>query len=421
LSTLLSIDVIKCDLQPTPEMQQKIDDLAASIQEQGLFHALTVHELNTSPVTYEVIAGRKRFLALKANKVDVIPCEVKQGLNDFQVQEVSLHENLKRGQLPWYEEVELVQQLHDLRQRQHGLGIPNRPSAEGKKGWGVRDTAKELDRALGGVSEDLQLARLVRMNPALKNIKDRATAIRVVKQTAKRMVNEEEAVVSGDVSCADEVYLGEAVSILSQLPQTVFDFCITDPPWMKFEKSDDPTLKRDDFTLPVFQALYRTMKFDSIMYMFVGADDFEFYKKKLPNIGWKVQGHPCVWVKEGSLSRTGVRSWEHGRDLELILVAAKGSPVLASSTQVSSIFHHAVVPSKHLIHPNEKPVGLLEKIAKNCSYVGSLGVDPFGGSGSFGVMCDNLKRHYTIIEREHDRYKKIMDRLSRKKASRVDD
>jgi DNA modification methylase len=102
--------------------------------------------------------------------------------------------------------------------------------------------------------------------------------------------------------------------------------------------------------------------------------------------------------------------------LELILVAAKGSPVLASSTQVSSIFSHAVVPSKHLIHPNEKPVGLLENIARNCSYSGSLGVDPFGGSGAFAEMCVNLKRHYVVIEREADRYKKIQERLRKRKV-----
>lgn len=413
--TFIPIGEINCDLKPSTETQLKIDELSASIVEQGLLHAVTVHELNTSPISYDIIAGKKRFLALKKAGIIMIPCEIKKGLDVYQIEELSLHENLRRAQLPWHEEVELVQKLHELRQRQHGVNQPHRPVEGTKSGWGMRDTAKELGKALGGVSEDLQLAKLVRQNPALKNIKDKATAMKVIKQTTKRIFAEEEATVSGMQDCADEVYMGDATGILSQLPDTIFDFCITDPPWLKFAKSDDPTLKRDDFTLPVFKALYRVMKYDSFLYIFVGSDDFEYYKVQLPRIGWKVQNHPCIWVKQGSLSRTGVRSWEHGRDLELILVAAKGSPVLASSTQVSSIFSHAVVPSKHLIHPNEKPVGLLEQIAMNCSYVGSLGVDPFGGSGAFAVMCNNLKRHYVVVEREVDRYKKILDRLKIKK------
>jgi hypothetical protein len=412
----IPLESIVCNLEPSPELIGKIEELALSIQEQGLFHPITVHTLNTSPVTYEVIAGRKRFLALKRLEHKAAPCEIKHGLDEYQKEEISLHENLKRGQLPWHEEVELVQKLHDLRQRQHGAGVPNRPSvAQGKTGWGMRDTAKELGKALGGVSEDLQLAKLVRQNPALKNIKDKATAMKVIKQTTKRIFAEEEAIVSGMRDFADEVFFGDSSSILANLPENVFDFSITDPPWLKFAKSDDPTLKRDEFTLPVFKALYRVLKYDSFLYVFVGADDFEYYKVELPKIGYKVQGHPCIWVKEGSLSRTGVRSWEHGRDLELILVAVKGSPVLSSSTQVSSIFNHAVVPSKLLIHPNEKPVGLLEKLARLCSYSGSLGVDPFGGSGAFAEMCRNLKRHYVVIERESDRYKKILERLKVKK------
>jgi len=410
----ISIELVTCDLQPSEELKAKIDELAESIREQGLFHPITVHELNTSPLSYEVIAGKKRYLAIKQLEHNSVFCEIKQNLDQFQKEEISLHENLKRGQLPWYDEVVLVQRLHELRQQQHGIQPASRPADGTKKGWGMRDTAKELGKALGGVSEDIHLARMVKQNPALKNIKDKATAVKVIRQTVKRISAEEEQAFSVGADCADEVYLGDATTILPQLPDTVFDFCITDPPWLKFEKSDDPTLKRDEFTLPVFKELFRTMKWDSFLYMFVSSDDFEFYKKKLVNIGWKVQAHPCVWVKEGSLSRTGVRQWEHGRDLELILVAVKGSPVLASNTQVSSIFHHAVVPSRLLTHPHEKPTGLLASIAKVCSFDGSLGIDPFGGSGSFAKMCQRNKRHFTVIEREPDRYKKILELVRRK-------
>lgn len=411
----IELTQIKCDLVPTDELKVKIEEIASSITEQGLLHPITVHELNTSPMSYEVVAGKKRFLAYKSLEKSSIICEVKKNLDDLQKEELSLHENLRRGQLPWYEEVTLIQRLHDLRLKQHGQAEAKRPESGKKIGWGMRDTARELGKALGGVSEDLHLAKMVQINPALRNIKDKATAIKVVRQEAQRQMAEEEQFISGSQKCADEIYLGDAAAILDQFPETIFDVCITDPPWIRFEKVDDRTLTRDEQTLPVFKSLFRCMKFDSFLYMTVSLDDFIFYRKKLSEIGWKIQAHPCIWVKESGLTRTGVKGWEHGRDLEMILVAVKGSPVLASSTQVSSIFRHAVVPSKLLIHPNEKPTALISAILDVSSYEGSLAIDPFAGSGVLAIACMNRKRHYTLIEREPERYKKIMERVNRRK------
>ena len=412
------IEEIHCEYAVDPEVQTKIDEIAFSIQERGLLHPITVQKSNGSDKAYELITGRKRLLAHRKIGKSYVMCKVLEGLDEFGKKEIALHENLKRGQLPWYEEVILVKELHELRQRQHGVALPGRPEKV-KSGWGIRDTAVELGKALGGVSEDMHLATMVQLNPALKNIKDKTTAIKVVKQTTKRIFAEEEATVSGDVKFADEVFYGEATSILSQLPENSFDFCITDPPWIEFAKSDDLSLKRDAETLPVFKELYRVMKFDSMMYLFSGIDDFNFYQRELVKIGWKVQKHPCVWAKEKFVSRTGVKAWEHGRDLELILVAAKGSPVIASSTQVSSLFRHAVVPSKLLIHPHEKPTELIESIMQYCSYEGSLGVDPFGGSGVFASACIKDKRHYVVIERDYERYQQILMRIGKKKKKVV--
>lgn len=410
-----SIPIKLIQYHPIDLDQDKLIKIKDSINEQGLLHPITVHKSNGS---FELLAGRYRLEAVKLIYPDwqdqdrEIFVEVKENLDEIQKEEVSLHENLKREQLPWHEEVLLVQKLHDLRQKQHGLPEAHRPKDNKKKGWSVRDTANELGKALGGVSEDLQLARMVQQNNSLKNIKDKATAMKVVKQTAKRIFAEEEQYVSGDVPFANEIFLGDASSILEQLPPNSFDFCITDPPWVKYR---DENLVKDEQTVPVFKALYRVMKVDSFMWMFCGEDDFHFYKEELPRIGWKVQGHPCIWQKINCLSRTGMSPWQTGRDLELILLAVKGSPVIASSSQVSSIFSHAVVPSRLLIHPNEKSLELIKSLLRLCSYEGSLGIDPFAGSGVLAEACKTLKRRYVLVERDPTFYHKILKRLGKEK------
>lgn len=390
----------------------KLKNLQDSINEVGLLHPVIVQQLKGSD-EFLLVTGLYRLKAFTLLGIEGIDATViEQELDDMSREEIHLHENLKRERLEWPDEVVLVQKLHNLRQTQHGVGKPGRPH-HGKQGWGINDTAIELGKSLGSAAQDLQLATYVQNNPSLKNIKDKTTAMRIVKQTAKRMLSEEAQVFSGDVDFADEIFCGEATTILSQLPENSFDFCITDPPWFKFAKVEDPSLTRDTFTLPVFKELYRVMKFDSFLYMFIGTDDWFYYNNELPKLGFRVQGHPCFWAKEGFISRTGVRSWEHGRDFELILLAVKGNPVLTSSTQLSAIFREKVVPPSKLIHPNEKPMDLISSMVKNISSVGALGIDPFAGSGAHLEAFDRCKRHYVGIERDAERFNKIKERLKK--------
>jgi len=88
--------------------------------------------------------------------------------------EIRIRGSLLRPGLPWYERAKLEKEFHDLRQRQHGGG---RSGGGGKTGWSLRDTAEELGRPLGALSEDLKLADAVHKYPSLKR-KHRKTALR---------------------------------------------------------------------------------------------------------------------------------------------------------------------------------------------------------------------------------------------------
>jgi hypothetical protein len=90
------------------------------------------------------------------------------------VTEIRVRGDLLRPGLPWYERAKLEKEFHDLRQGQHGGG---RAGGGGKTGWSLRDTAEELGRALGALSEDLRLADAVDKYPSLKR-KHRKTALR---------------------------------------------------------------------------------------------------------------------------------------------------------------------------------------------------------------------------------------------------
>ena len=62
-------------------------------------------------------------------------------------------------------------------------------------------------------------------------------------------------------------------------------------------------------------------------------------------------------------------------------------------------------------HPTQKPLKLIERLVNVSSNVGDKVLDPFGGSGSTLVACQNTKRLPTIIELDETYIKKIQERM----------
>jgi site-specific DNA-methyltransferase (adenine-specific) len=386
------------------EKDEEYQSLKDSIKDQGLLHNPTVRPVNGK---FEVVAGNKRALALKELGHDTIKCSVRE-MSPDEAMVLGIHENLRRSNLSWYDSAALVKRLHTLRQGEHGASASHRPKkGKGKSGWSMRDTAAELDAALGAVSESIMLADAVQDDPQLRNIKDRRTAIKLVRSKAKQYTAELEQAAPVEFE-TNTVYLGSATDCLRRLDADIFDAVVTDPPWVRFK---DQKFVADNETRPTFREVYRVMKPDSFLFMFVGLEDFNDYTKLLPNFGFTVSKTAIFWHKIGVLSR-GVKSWEFGRDYEYILLAVKGNPVLATTQQQSAILPFKVIPSRSLVHPNEKPVPLIQKLVETCTHPGGIVLDPFAGSGSHLEAIYRTGRRYIGIERDQEIYTKITARLA---------
>lgn len=419
------VEHITNNIPVTWESDKERDEFLESLKEQGQLHAIIVRSLNIPGVHgYELITGAKRYEAARLLGWTEIAADIRQP-TDLEAKVMRVHENLHRHNLPWYEQVQLVQQLHELRQEQHGKKEGRGRPKKDEKVWGIRDTAQELGLAIGGVSEDLNLAKAVQIDPSLRNIKDRRTAVKLIRKAVRRMEDETIAAMGEITIEFNQVLLGDSAAILERFPDFTFDLCITDPPWLNFY---DESLTVDERTLPVFQQIFRVLKADAMMYVIVSIDDFIYYggydylddkgQKKhrlgaLEKIGFRVAKTPIFWKKKNALSRRGVKGWEYDRDFEVILVAAKGNPVLARTGNLSAFKEAAAVPPAHLIHPNEKPVGLLQELLEDSSYRGAFVLDPFGGSGVTAHACILSERKYLTIERDKKFYDGIIERLAK--------
>jgi len=73
-----------------------IEDLAKSINEQGLLNPITVVKRKA---TYELIAGQRRFLACQLLGWEAIPALIRSDVNDIDAKVISLIENVHRSDL----------------------------------------------------------------------------------------------------------------------------------------------------------------------------------------------------------------------------------------------------------------------------------------------------------------------------------
>jgi DNA modification methylase len=81
---------------------------------------------------------------------------------------------------------------------------------------------------------------------------------------------------------------------------------------------------------------------------------------------------------------------------ELIAYGWHGSHKFERSKSKSVMFH--AKPHRSKKHPTMKPVGLLRKLILNSTKVNEYVYDPFGGSGSTLIACEQTKRRCLIIE-----------------------
>lgn len=61
-------------------------------------------------------------------------------------------------------------------------------------------------------------------------------------------------------------------------------------------------------------------------------------------------------------------------------------------------FFHEQAGRKETDHPNEKPLPLMRKLLKLATETGNVVFDPFMGSGTTGVACMDMKRHFIGCE-----------------------
>ena len=177
---------------------------------------------------------------------------------------------------------------------------------------------------------------------------------------------------------------------------------VTDPPYNVNYEGAAGKIKNDNmdadkfyqFLLDAFTLTERVMAKDASIYVFHADTEGLNFRKAFSDAGFYLSG-TCIWKKQSLVLGRSPYQWQH----EPILFGwkKKGKHAWYSDRKQSTIWEFAK-PRKNADHPTMKPVPLLAYPIINSSLTGCIVLDPFGGSGSTLIACEQTGRICYTVE-----------------------
>lgn len=177
---------------------------------------------------------------------------------------------------------------------------------------------------------------------------------------------------------------------------------VTDPPYNVNYSSDAGTIKNDNmadndfynFLFASYKNMANAMAEDASIYVFHADTEGLNFRKAFVDAGFYLSG-VCIWVKQSLVLGRSPYQWKH----EPILFGWKknGKHKWFADRKQSTVWNFDR-PKKSELHPTMKPIALVAYPILNSSMTNGLVLDPFGGSGSTLIACEQTDRTCYTIE-----------------------
>jgi len=180
---------------------------------------------------------------------------------------------------------------------------------------------------------------------------------------------------------------------------------VTDPPYnvdyvgktkdaLKIEndKMDNDTFYH--FLFDSYTQMYEVAENGAGIYVFHADSEGLNFRKALIDAGFKL-AQCCIWAKQAMVMGRQDYHWQH----EPVLYGWKptASHYWNSDRKQTTLWHFDR-PFRNEHHPTMKPVSLIAYPIKNSSKIGDIVFDPFGGSGSTLIACQETDRVCRTME-----------------------
>ena len=199
---------------------------------------------------------------------------------------------------------------------------------------------------------------------------------------------------------------------------------VTDPPYNVNYEGSAGKIKNDNmaaekfyqFLLDAFTNMEKVMAEDASIYVFHADTEGLNFRRAFTDAGFYLSGC-CIWKKPSLVLGRSPYQWQH----EPVLYGWKknGKHQWYSDRKQTTIWEFEK-PRKNADHPTMKPIPLLAYPITNSSMSNTLILDPFGGSGSTLIACEQTDRSCCTIELDEKYCDVIVKRYVELKGSAED-
>ena len=343
---------------------EQIMKLRSSLREFGFINPVIIDK------EYNIIAGHGRVTAAKEEGIKEVPCVFVDYLTEAQKKAYILADNRMAMDAGWDEELLRVE-IEALQAEAFDLSLTGFDDKE------LSDLFKnDADVQEDDFDVDAELEK-----PTFSKTGDVWTLGR-------------HRLVCGDSTKADtfEVLMnGRKANLV-----------VTDPPYNVNYEGTAGKIKNDNladekfyqFLFDAFSNIEKVMADDASIYVFHADTEGLNFRKAFSDAGFYLSGC-CIWKKPSLVLGRSPYQWQH----EPCLYGWKksGKHQWYSDRKQTTIWEFEKT-KKNTDHPTMKPIPLLAYPIQNSSMSNTLVLDPFGGSGSTLIACEQTDRDCYTIE-----------------------
>ena len=344
--------------------EAQVAQIAASIREFGFLSPILVAEDNT------ILAGHGRLAAALKLGLKKVPCVKENHLTETQKRAYIIADNKLSLNAGWDSEL-LAVELSELEGADFNLDLLGFDEVELSS---IFDADKDVSDDDFDVEKELE-------EPCFSKTGDIWTL-------GKHRV-----------ICGDATKLETFKTLLED---TKVNLVVTDPPYnVNYEgaagKIKNDNMENDKFYQFLFNSfvnMEQAMADDASIYMFHADTEGLNFRKAFQDARFYLSGC-CIWKKPSLVLGRSPYQWQH--EPCLYGWKKKGKHKWYAGRKETSVWEFEK-PKKNADHPTMKPIALLAYPIKNSSMTNSLVLDPFAGSGSTLIACEQTGRICYAIE-----------------------
>ncbi|UQA87489.1 site-specific DNA-methyltransferase [Gardnerella vaginalis] len=344
--------------------QAQVAQIAASIREFGFLSPILVAEDNT------ILAGHGRLAAAQKLGLKKVPCVKENHLTETQKRAYIIADNKLSLNAGWDNEL-LAVELSELEGADFNLDLLGFDEVELSS---IFDADKDVSDDDFDVEKELE-------EPCFSKTGDIWTL-------GKHRV-----------ICGDATKLETFKTLLED---TKVNLVVTDPPYNVNYEGSAGKIKNDNmendkfyqFLFNSFVNMEQAMADDASIYVFHADTEGLNFRKAFQDAGFYLSGC-CIWKKPSLVLGRSPYQWQH--EPCLYGWKKKGKHKWYAGRKETSVWEFEK-PKKNADHPTMKPIALLAYPIKNSSMTNSLVLDPFAGSGSTLIACEQTGRVCYAIE-----------------------